>query len=139
MMGSLAIVHDGSYMPHVAKDICSAEFMIYCKNYKFKAKGSVVKQSSDADNYRAKILGGVMIQLILRAASQRRSSPYRPAPVECDNMGVVTHGNSPRRALPEKQAQADVLRCLESLIFEQPFEVKFNWVAAHQDNHKRWS
>ena len=118
MMGSLVIVHDGSYMPHVAKDVCSAGFMIYCKNYKYKAKGTVVERSSDADNYRAEILGGVMIQLILRAASQRRSSPYHPAPVECDNMGVVTHGNSTRRALPEKQAQADVLRCLKSLVLE---------------------
>ena len=54
-------------------------------------------------------------------------------------MGVVTHGNSPRCALPEKQAQADVLRCLKSLVLEQPFEVKFNWVAAHQDDRKRWS
>ena len=54
-------------------------------------------------------------------------------------MGVVTHGNSPRCALPEKQAHADVLRCLKSLVLEQPFEVTLNWVAAHQDDRKRWS
>ena len=65
MMGSLVIVHDGPYMPHVAKGVCSAGFMIYCKNYKFRAKESVVGQSGDAANYRAKILGGVMVQLVL--------------------------------------------------------------------------
>ena len=34
LMGTLVIVHDGSYMPHVAKDVCSAAFMIYCTSSK---------------------------------------------------------------------------------------------------------
>ena len=31
-------------------------------------------------------------------------------------MGVVKHGNSPKKALKEKQAQADVLRSLKDLV-----------------------
>ena len=93
-MGSLVIVHDGSYMPKVAKDVCSAGFIIYCTATEQTAKGTVVEQSPDADNYRGEILGGSMVQLVLRAASQCRALLYWAQQVDCDNRGVVQHGNS---------------------------------------------
>jgi len=76
LMGLLVIVHDGSFMSKVAKDVRSAGFIIYCMATKQTAKGTVVERSPDADNYRSKILGGIMVQLVLRAASQCRASPY---------------------------------------------------------------
>ena len=100
------IVHDGSYMPHVDKKVCSAGYMFYCRNSKKRAKGAVVERSDEADNYRAELLGGLIVQLVLRAAAQTRASPYRPASIECDNKGVVLHGNAAKRPLKEKQAQA---------------------------------
>ena len=121
-MGTLAIVHDGSYMPHVSESVCSAAVMIYCTRTKQQAKGSIVERSSSADNYRGEILGGIMIQLILRAASRRLSSPYRPASIHCDNLGVVNHGNNPSRRLPEKQSQADALRSFKQLTLANPFQ-----------------
>ena len=65
----------GSYMRGVYDTVYSAGFMIYCTNSKKKEKGSVVKRTPDADNYRAEIMGEFMLQLILQAASQNRSSP----------------------------------------------------------------
>ena len=91
-MGSLVIVHDGLYMKYVGKDVCSAAFVIYNKVTKQRCKGSVVEKSKDADNYRPEILGGVVGQLVLRAASQHHTSPYREARAESDNFGIVNHG-----------------------------------------------
>ena len=48
------------------------------------------------------------------------------------------HGNSPQRALKEKQAQADVLRVFKRVINEQQFAVKMEWVPSHQDDEKSW-
>ena len=58
LMGSLTIVHDGSYMPHVSESVCSAAIMIRCSVTKLQAKGSIVEYSASADNYRGEILGG---------------------------------------------------------------------------------
>ena len=78
ILGSLVIVHDGSYMREVDPHVCSAGFMLYCTQSKNRAKGTVVKKSVDASNYRGKILGGLMVQLVLKAATQRRVSLYAP-------------------------------------------------------------
>ena len=139
IMGSLVIVHDGSYMPHVAKDVCSAAFIIYCTVTRQRCKGAIAERVKSADNYRGEILGGILVQLVLRAATQGRAVPLRPARVGCDNNGVVQHGNESRRGLKEKQAQADVLRSFKQLINDQRFEVVYYWVASHQDDIKNWS
>ena len=118
------------------KKVCSAAFYIYCKTTKQRCKGAAAEHSTNADNYRAEILGGILIQVVLIAASQKRPSPYRLAVVECDNNGVVTHGNSPGQGLKERQAQEDALRIFKQLITDHPFEVSYKWVKAHQDDMK---
>ena len=138
LCGSLVIVHDGSYMVEVDKSVCSAGFMIYCKNTQHKAKGTVVEKSDQADNYRGEILGGLMIQLVLKAAAQTSHSCYEPVQVDCDNIGVVRHGNSASKKLKAKQSQADVLRSLKQLITSQVFDTIYEWVASHQDDKKKW-
>ena len=50
ILGSLVIVHDGSYMPEVAKDVYSAAYMIYCTHTQQHAKGTVVDRSPSARN-----------------------------------------------------------------------------------------
>ena len=69
------IVHNGSYMPLVNKTVCLAAFMIFDTHTDNRAKDVVVERSDNADNYRAEILGGLMVQLFLRAASQNQASP----------------------------------------------------------------
>ena len=65
-MGPLCVVHDGSYMVGLDTDVCSAGVVIYCTNSRLTAKCAVVERSTAADNYRGNILGGIIIQLILR-------------------------------------------------------------------------
>ena len=126
-------------MKEVNPHVCSAAYMIWCKATGLCAKGTVVEWSKSADNYRAEILGGVLTQLVLNAASQDPSQQYKEVTVDCNNNGVVLHGNSPRRALKEKQTQADVLRVFKRLITEQRATIKMEWVPSHQDDKKSWN
>ncbi len=137
--GSLVIVHDGSYMPQVVEDVCSAAIMIYCRDTKLRVKGTIVEQSPAADNYRAEILGGVLLQLVLRAASRVTEVQYLDPTIHCDNKGVANHGNSAGTSLPEKQAQADVLRSFKQLIRENPFRSCYAWVEGHSVKRKGWA
>ena len=88
---TIVIVHGGSYIPYMMKDVCSSAFVIYCKVMKQRCKGSVVKKSKDADNYPAQILCGVVVELVLLTISQHRISPYWDAHVRYNNLGVVSH------------------------------------------------
>ena len=83
ILGTLVIVHDGSYMPLVSKTVCLAAFMTFDTHTDNWTKGVAVERSDNADNYRAKILGGLMVQLVLRAASQNQASPYSPVRIDC--------------------------------------------------------
>ena len=49
--GSLTIVHDGSYMKDLDKNVCSAGFMIFCSHTKCQAKGAVAEWFENTDNY----------------------------------------------------------------------------------------
>jgi len=139
LAGSLVIVHDGSYMREVCPNVCSAAYMLYCTDTGNQAKGTVVEWSDSADNYRGEILGGIMAQLVLRAASRVLGHDYPVTAVDCDNQGVVIHGNSPTRSLKEKQPQADVLGVFKRLVMEQPFQVNYCWVQSHTDRAKKWA
>ena len=132
------MVHDGSYMPEVTTEACSAAIYIYCQHTKKRAKGCIVEHTPDADNYRAELLGGLMTQLVLRAASSRKSSPYKDATIFCDNQGVLSHGNAPWAPLPEKQPQADVIRSLKQITRENPFSTSWEWVEGHSVEKKGW-
>jgi hypothetical protein len=65
--------------------------------------------------------------------------PYPIVMVDCDNNGVVLHGNSPFCPLSSTQTQANVLRIMKRLIAQQPFVIKFLYVAAHSDDRKDWT
>ena len=61
------IVHDVSYMLKVDALVCLAGFMLRCTVTGCQAKG-VVEKSEDTNDYRAEILGGIIVQLALCAA-----------------------------------------------------------------------
>ena len=92
LMGSLCIVHDGSYMVDLDSEVCSAGLVMFCKISRQTLKCAVAERSAEAGNYRGEILGGIICQLILRAASRRKTSPYRAVAIHCDNKGVIYHG-----------------------------------------------
>ena len=137
LSGSLEIVHDGSFMPQTDTTTCSAATFIFCTDSKQSCKATVAERSNRADNYRAELLGGILTQLILRAASALPFDTHVLQTVCCDNRGVVGHGNSASTGLRSKQAQADTLRTLKQLILTANYDTDYVWVPAHQDDTKR--
>ena len=136
LRNSLVMMSDGSYNEAVARDVCSCAAVIQCSTTGHRASVTWVEKSDNytADNYRAEILGGIALQLLLSVAVDGKyiSPSMRPI-IGCDNSGVVLHGNTPYRPLPSQQGQADVLRYYKQLIRQQPFKCKMVHVHGHLD------
>ncbi len=134
---SLVIIHNGSYMKEVSPNICSVATMIYCTIAKAWCKCTWAERSSSAGPYREKFLRGLMMQLILNAAASAYHGVIPLVVVDCDNNGVVSHGNAPLCSLPTNQAQADVLCTFKHLVSAQSFHVIFN-MQLHANDTKKW-
>jgi hypothetical protein len=121
---SLIIIHDDSYMKEISPLISSAATMIYCTIAKKRCKCTWAEKSETAGSYRGEILGGIMAQLILRAAATGYKGKIPSVGADCNNNGVITHGNTPHIPLSTNQTQADLLRIFKNLISIQSFTVK---------------
>jgi hypothetical protein len=124
MRGSLVIGHDGSYMPHLANNVCACVVVIYCSHMSQYADVTWVEKSTKkaSTNYRTEILGGCSTKLIIKAAiTGRNVLAHDTLTVGCDNMGVVRHGNSPQCPILEKQP---TIRC--STVLQRPHGILQN-------------
>ena len=135
---SLIISHDGSYMKEVSPSISAAATMIYCTTTRKRCKCTWAEHSESAGSYRGEILGGIMTQLILKAAATGYNRMIPRVGADCDNNGVVTHGNTPHIPLSTNQTQADLLRVFKNLISAQSFTIKYKYVQSHADDSKKW-
>ncbi len=57
-----------------------------------------------------------MTQIILRAAAADYQGSIPRVGADCNNNGVVIHGNSPNTLLSINQTQADLLRVFKNLV-----------------------
>ena len=137
LTGSLLVAHDGSYQKDISSEICSAAVMILCTTTKQTCTCTIAEHSPSASSYRGEILGAIIAQLILRAASIEVIGPFPVLYEDCDNNGVVLHGNKYMNPLPTTQKQADVLRVMKRLIAQHTFTIKFLYVQSHTDDSKK--
>ncbi len=79
-----------------------------------------------------------MTQAILKVAATGYKGKIPSVGVDCDNNGVVTHGNTPHIPLPTNQTQTDLLRVFKNLVSNQTFTVKYKYVQSHAYNSKKW-
>ena len=138
MKGTLAVGHDGSYQQELATDICAGSAVLFCTSTEQYAELTWVEKSDrkTATNYRGEILGAIAAQLLLKFAVEGYEvAGHKPLRIGCDNMGVVKHGNDPKRPLTEKQCQADLLRFLKHLIGLSRVGGKLRHVHAHCDKY----
>ncbi len=132
------IGHDGSYMPHLANNVCACAVIIYCSHTNQCVDVTQIEKSTKkaANNYRAKILGGCSTQLIIKAAiTGCNVLGHGRLTVGCDNMGVVQHGNSPRHPMLEKQPQSDVLWYFKGLMASSRIGGRMQRVCGHTDKY----
>ena len=137
VLGTLVVVHDGSYKVKVANDVCTGAVAIRCIWTQHRALCAWTERTDrwNATNYRGEILGGILALLILRAATEGHSMPpFSTAVCGCDNMGVVGHGNEYWSPLQEKQCQGDLLRVLKRLVATAPVRPTLKHVYGHQDD-----
>jgi hypothetical protein len=137
-LGTLCIVHDGSYMPEEAVDLCSAGVVIFCRSSRNWLKVSVVECSHDASNYRGELLGAVLSLLILQAATTASEAPSSLPTLYCDNRGVIFHCNSQLVALSEKQKHANLIRLVKHLSATNKCRSTWVWVEGHAVERKGW-
>jgi hypothetical protein len=64
-----------------------------------------------------------MTQLVLRAAATGYKGKIPSVGADCNNNGVITHGNTPHIPLSTNQTQADLLRVFKNLVSIQSFTV----------------
>lgn len=109
---AFGIGSDGSYINEnrtPASGVCSSASLIRCKQIGNTDKATLVEKrdSHIADNYRAKLLGAVALLTLANTAIKGRYISIEMHPqFGCDN--------KPHRPMPEKQPQADILRCLKT-------------------------
>ncbi len=81
-------------MIEISLIISSAATMVYCTIAKVRCKCACAKMSTSAGSYHDKIQVGIMTQLLLHAAAASYHGTIPPVAVDCDNNGVVFHGNN---------------------------------------------
>jgi hypothetical protein len=135
LQGSLVIVHDGSYMPHLNPDICAAAITLLCTTTMKLGTISICEKTNHltASNYRGEILGGVLTGHILCTIDNLIKPAHGIAACYCDNLGVIHHANNILRSLPEKQQQADLLLSFRRLLASTQATWTYRHVQSHQD------
>ena len=68
--GSSIIVHDGLYIPKMAKVVCSSAFTILCTHACKRVKGTVVEKHNNANIHQGEILNRLDVNLVLCAGTQ---------------------------------------------------------------------
>ncbi len=133
--GSLIIVHDGSYMAHIDKSICSAAVVLLCTTTMKMGTIHTCEKSDpySASNYRGEILGGIIAGYILTIIDSLNPTLEGRVTCYCDNLGVINHANNWSKRLSEKQAQLDALLCFKNALAKIRFEWTYHHVKSHQD------
>jgi hypothetical protein len=130
-MGTLVISHDGSYMPDTSSTVSGAGILTHCTSTGNSLKIGLAEKSESASSYRGEILGGILAQLILRAATGGTACKNCEVKVHCDNRGVLSHGRDKDMRLKENQSQADALMCMKKLTRSNAAGTKHVWAKAH--------
>ncbi len=133
--GSLILVHDGSYMPHLNNVLCSAAVVILCTTTKQMGTVHICEKtnSNTASNYRGEILGGIIASTILNAIDKLNPTSEGSVTCFCDNLGVIHHANNLSRSLPETQTQMDALLSFRRQLGLVRMPWEYRHVQSHQD------
>jgi hypothetical protein len=138
LTNSLDFMSDGSYNERLANHCCSCAAMIRCRQSGRCATVTWVEKSDrfSADNYRAELLGGIALQLLIHVACEGKYiSPSMKPRIGCDNKGVVFHGKHPWRPIVATQTQGDLLRLYKMLVRTNPVRCSFYHVHGHLDQY----
>ena len=103
-----------------------------CKASERQLQGTVVKESPNASNYRAELLGALCCLLLIKAATESGSGQGKCAGY-CDNNGVVIHcaGLTKQSKIKIKQSQDNLVRLCKELSRGMSIGVSYHHVKGH--------
>jgi hypothetical protein len=138
--GTLLIAHDGSFMPHKHKSLCSTGIVLFCTHSGEIGTIKLCERTcpATASNYRGELIGGLITSHILRVASSYTSST-KVTHIYCDNMGVIHHASHPDTSTSSKQSQADVLMVFTNNLATSSLRWQYHHVHSHLNDTSEFS
>jgi hypothetical protein len=138
--GTLLIAHDGSFMPHKNKSLCSTGIVLFCTQTCQIGTIKLCERTCPltASNYRGKLIGVMITSHILRVMSSYSSST-KVTHIYCDNMGVIHHASHPDSSTSSKQSQADVLMVFTNSLAISSLKWQYHHVHSHLDDISEFS
>ena len=138
--GSLICVTDGSYMKEMVPELCSAAFILECKEGTGRIVGSFPESSKVANAYKGELLGLMAIHLILLAANKVWPTLQGRAKIYSDCLGalqkITTYTTLPPHRIPSRCRHSDVLKNVMVSCASLMFRVEYEHVDSHQDGGK---
>ena len=108
---TLVAVTDGSYMREMYPEVCSAAFILECREGSGRIVGSFAEGSTHANAYRGELMGLMAIHLILKAADQLWPGLSGRVVVFSDCLGALNKvANLPPHKIPARCRHSDILK-----------------------------
>ena len=135
---TLVCVTDGSYQKELAPDLCSAGWILWCRQSGKCISGTLVEKSTYASSYRGELLGLLAIRLFLLAVEEYYGVTTDGSGLVCDNKAALyTFGKESKR-IPSGQANTDIQRVLRTIKARSKSTYEHQHVAAHQDEYTKY-
>ena len=133
--GTIRAVTDGSYIRELCPDICSAAFVLECSKGRGRIIGSFPEQSTNANAYRAELLGLLAIHLIILAVCKAMRLKQGHVDIFSDCVGALSRTTTlPNSRVPSKCKHADILKNLMIHCRHLPVSREYFHVRGHQDD-----
>ena len=132
---TLTCVTDGSYMKDKAANICSAGWVMACKQTKRHISGTLVEHSESADSYRGECLGMLAIRLFLLAVEEYYGVITDGNKVCCDNKGALYTFAKKSKRVSSGAKNADIKRVIRTIEQRTQSSVVQHHVKGHQDEY----
>ena len=97
----LVCVTDGSHCKSSAPDVCSAGWVMACRETGEFVAGTLVERSPWASSYRGELLGMLAIRLLLLAIEEYFDAVTEGNTSFCDNMGVIHTFEKESKRVPQ--------------------------------------
>jgi len=133
--GTIVCVTDGSYNRKIDPGVCSAGWIIMCRETKRRVVGTVLERSEAAGSYRGELLGMLAIRLFLLAVEEFYQVDSTDNSICCDNLGALfTFGKKSKR-VPKGRSNSDIHRVIRTINGRTSSKYLQQHVKAHQDDH----
>ena len=121
-----------------APNICSAGWVMACKQTKRHISGTLVEHLELADSYRGKCLGMLAIRLFLLAAEEYYGVITDGNKVCCDNKGALYTFAKKSKRVSSGAKNANIKRVLRMIEQRTQSSVVQLHVKGHQDEYIKW-